>query len=79
MQQFFKLFELRLEAHIRKNDGPVLARVRERIFKIQVALLHQIGYDARGGAGNARVAVNKHAAATVHGVLDESDGGGEVS
>lgn len=74
MEQSFKLFQLLLEAHIRKDYGPLLADKRKGFFKIQVPFLHQECYNTSRRAGDARIAMNEDGASARHRILDESYG-----
>lgn len=73
------MLELLLEAHVWEDDGSLLARERERLFEIEVPLLHQIRDDAGGGSRHAGVTVHEDGAATRHCILDESYRCREVS
>jgi hypothetical protein len=77
-KQLFELPELLLKAHVRKYHRPLLARKVEGLVEVHLALLHKVSDDAGGGAADARVAVDQHAAPT-RALLDEGYGRRKVT
>lgn len=61
VQQVLILDKLSLEAHVRENDRPLLARKTEGVLKRHLALLHKVGDDAGWAAGDSSVAVDENA------------------
>ena len=70
MKQLFKLAELSLKAHVWENDGAALARELESLLELHVFLLHEVGDDAASTAGDACIAMDKHAA-LCHALFDK--------
>ena len=59
MEESFELRKLALEAHVRKDDRPLLAGVREGIVEAHVSLLHQVRYHTGGRARDTSVTMNE--------------------
>ena len=79
MEEPFELRQLSLEAHVREDDRSLLAGVREGVLEAHVTLLHQVGYHARGRAGDASIAMHEDGASARHAIFDERYGRRKVA
>ena len=68
------LAQLSLESKIGKDLRASVTDTCEGLLELQVSCFHQVGDHSSAAAGHPSVAVDKHSATTLDGVVDEGHG-----